>query len=311
MQRIGMLIGNGLTIAACQHFSNKLKDYNTHHFFDWEVYTPGESDVLFLNRLPYLQKYLLYLESLNENWQDDFAKVKNIIKHINNNKNKEDPYILLTELQHFIAIAFSTFQQKFINCNLQNWYWTNWFLKHKDEIEFIISFNYDLVLENLLDYCNIDYQRIGVRNERSGKYIFKPHGSIDYEIIDQNNKKVYIHYPINEAITRNNLPVKSLAVNNLLKPRKEVDIVLPDEHSKQINYCWVKPGYDYFKFNKIKFTHFYMLGHSYSKCDRPEVDFILDHLNPDLALIILNPNPTEALISKVKNKFIFHIENMV
>lgn len=302
MNKIGIIIGNGISIDACDNFKDKLGYLNTNQFFSWDVPTPDEKEVPFLKRLPVLNEVLTEVESKYKDL-NDFEKIEKMINIIAEKQDDFRASMLLSEIQHYLAIAFSKFQLEFSKFDIKDWVWTEWFDRNKKDIIFCHSFNYDLILESILEYCNVNFRRVGVKNEKEGILILKPHGSIDFEITDSAISMPRVTYPLNNAITRNDFPIKSLGEEKLLSPRKEVDIVLPNEYSVQLDYQWVKPGYECIAREGEIFTHFVIIGHSYAKCDRKEVDFILDNLSSNTNIIVANPYPDDDLIKKVENDF--------
>jgi hypothetical protein len=294
--KIGLCIGNGLSIDLRNKYSKDLSEFDTYHFLKWDVKSPTHNREILCD-LPILKKYLSKYTETN----DSFEIVESIIENNPSNDNFENA-ILLCELQHYIAYAFSTYQNKIDKLDIRTWHWTKWLNYHKDYLEFFVSFNYDLVLEKSLKSAGIKYRRVGPRNEKEGKFILKPHGSIDFEIEPGSIKTAHMRYPLRNAILKNDCEIFSLDSRNLLDVRKEVDIVLPNEYSTQQNYQWIKPGYEWIKNKGYLFTHFIFAGIAYRKCDQEEINFIIDNLSPNTKIIVINPNPCEELIQVLNEK---------
>ena len=307
MRKIGLLVGNGFTTSATEYLGNDF-NYNTTNFFGWDIKTPGNEESMFLDKLPMLKEALSRINKQDIQLKD-FYKIEKIINEIESYNSSNyftsqfNSGVLLCEVQHYLAIAFSLFQLEFEKYNISDWKWVEWFKKYGREVLFCLSFNYDLILEKTLDECSLKYRRVGIIEEKDGILILKPHGSIDYEIDNYAISMPPITYPLKNAIYRNNCPIIPLDKKSLLKPRKEVDIVLPTEYSVQLNYQWVKPGYECLTNEGNIFTHFIIVGISYWECDRPEIDYVLNCLNPDTKIILADPKPKEDLLCKLTERF--------
>lgn len=237
----------------------------------------------------------------NGNNLNDFDIFKLIVSHIDSSfTNKYEKTILETEVQHFLAIAYSHFQLKVDSRRLELWPWGEWLKPIKRYLVGAVSFNYDLVLENTFKIASISYRRIGINAETIGIPILKPHGSIDFEI---DGLFAPVGYPLRNAVSRNNYPLRSLGINELLEPRTEVDIVLPNEYSTLLNFQWIAPGYNWFEKIGTSLTHCVFIGLSYWECDRPEIDFLLNCLANETKVIIANPYPPDDFVRAVQNKF--------
>src|SRR5690606_36665142 len=86
------------------------------------------------------------------------------------------------QVRRFLAISYSKLQQEIDKIDNFDWRWLNWFKEHNNQIVFAISFNYDLLLENTLKDLNVLYFRTSTTEPNLGIPIFKPHGSIDFEL---------------------------------------------------------------------------------------------------------------------------------
>jgi hypothetical protein len=198
-----------------------------------------------------------------------------------------------------LAIAFSHYQIEVDKIDFGQWQWTKWFKKYKSQILFGVSFNYDLVLERGLINARVPNKRL-VINEQNGIFILKPHGSIDFEttgIIFPTG------YPLKGIVFKNNTAIKALSPKKYLEKRTEVDIVLPNEYPKILDFQWVKPGYELIKNKGQIFTHFLFIGLSYNVYDQNEINQILGSLNEDCIVIIADPSPNVDFVNKVRKKF--------
>lgn len=295
---VGICVGNGLSIDLQKSYPSNLEMYDTYNFLSWDIQTPNE-ECVFLTKLPRLKKHI----ELNADVENDFKLVERLLDSYKRNPLNFENSILLCEVQHFIAIAFSKYQLQVDKIDLGNWKWVKWLKENRETLCFAISFNYDLVFERALSYSEIPYRRVGVQNEYQGMWILKPHGSIDFEIDPRSISMPPITYPLVNAVHNNNCGIYALETENLLLPRREVDIVLPNEYSTQLEYQWIKPGYDALSREGHMFTHFIFAGLSYSVFDRDEVDYIIECLKSDTAIIIANPDPNKQFLEKVNSRF--------
>lgn len=312
-KNICLIIGNGLNYSVRSYLDKKNMPINmdSSHFFKWDIKSM-ECNKKFIEDLPTLKKYINesdlfreYMENLgNERKINSFDIVEDLNKkayeNIKKNIDVKEAKIMLEELKYYIAIAFSYFQLEINKKNLSEWIWVKLFKLMRGKISYIISLNYELVLEQALEYAGLKYRREGLNEEKQGFGILKPHGSIDYDVkgID-----VHVQLPIKSLIYRNDFPIRKINKNNLLSKRTEIDIVLPMEKSYQSNYQWIKPGYDKIKDNGKKIDHLIICGVSYWGCDRSEIDRIIDSINNNSIVTVINPNVNEELQNKLRSKF--------
>jgi len=300
MKSILMIVGNGLSLDLRKFVAPQLEKWNPTYPLQWDLYTPGNLAVSWLQSLPKLNKIISSLRQ-KEPKISDFAIFNKSLQFAKCNSGPRfDKALLEAEMQHFLAIAFSYFQLEVDKINFDSWVWNEWFNTYGRHIQGAVSFNYDLVLESAMKQSGLSVRRFGVVSESQGVYVLKPHGSIDFDI---NGIVVPVEYPIQIACIRNNSPLKHLKRSELLEPRTEADIVLPYEYSTQLDYQWIKPGYDWIQQNGAIFTHCIIVGLSYGKCDRREIDFILNSLSTKTRIIVVNPKPSRDLMNKLKEKF--------
>lgn len=295
---IGLCVGNGLSIDLQKTYHKELSRFDTYNFFDWNIKSPI-SDNFFLDELPYLKDRLKYRAEQRK----DFELVESIISECQSSPELFGKSMLLCELRHYIAHAFSEYQKIIDGINVSQWHWTKWLDIHRDNLGFLVSLNYDRVIENALETINLKYRRIGPENEKEGICILKPHGSIDFDVAPY-CIRLPLSYPLKNAVYSNDVSIISLEKKQWNSVRTEVDIVLPNEYSTQLHYQWVKPGYDVIKNQGYLFTHFIFAGISYCKQDRDEINFILRSLNRDTKIIIVNPEPSREFIELLDSKFL-------
>lgn len=306
MKSILMIVGNGLSMDLRDWAKPQLENWNPAMPLQWDLYTPGNLDVPWLQSLPQFERII---SSLRQETQDmpDFDIFEKSLHLANRNCALFNPLPLLeaemrlvAEMQHFLAIAYSYFQIQVDKINLSSWPWVKWFNAYGKNIRGAVSFNYELVLESALRQTCVSVQRFGLKSELIGIPVLKPHGSIDFETAGIRSPA---KYPMGAPRLRNDFPIKLLERAKLLKPRIEADIVLPYEYSTQLNYQWVKPGYNWFRSNGNTFTHCIIVGLSYWSYDRPEIDCLLDSLSNETKLIVANIDPPSDLMNKLRKEF--------
>ena len=271
---------------------------NTADFFNWQLESISNNEKL-RNDFPVLNKYLDSVE-----YGESFKKVQELNNYANERllKDKEDKEanILICELKYYIVIAFSYFQRELDKKDISKWGWVKVLKLLKDKLSYIVSFNYELLLELALENANISYRRIGILEEQNGIGILKPHGSIDFDIKGVNRP---LQIPISSYNDKNDMPIRRIDRSNLVNKRKECDIILPLEESYQKNYQWIKPGYNELNKYGENVDNLIICGISYWECDREEIDYILDNINENAFITIVNKNENRELMEKIYSKF--------
>lgn len=228
---------------------------------------------------------------------------------------------VIQDVEHYIVMAFCNYQKYVENIrnSLTEWEWIKYFQKNRNSIKVIVSLNYDLLIETILDDLNIKYYQVGVQENNGGIAIFKPHGSINY--IEQGivvEGKSALTYPLSNCIRRNNTNIKIIPDNDLLMPREEVDIVSPTQYSDIRVFDWVKYGYKYLEEIKGDIDTVVISGVSYWECDREEINEMIANINPESTIININPDTTsqeiklldKVLFNSVKHNNFKHICNL-
>src|SRR5690606_21414910 len=100
----------------------------------------------------------------------------------------------------------------------------------------------------------------------------------------------------------NNTPVHQCDRSRYLDARMEGFAVLPAETSPYIDFQWVSPLYKNWQELSSPITHFIIAGISYWDCDRAEIDFLIDGLPRLAQVIIANPYPPQALITRLNEQ---------
>ncbi|NUU98989.1 hypothetical protein XO12_02290 [Marinitoga sp. 1154] len=313
-KKIALIVGNGLTLDLLEYLN--LKEYwNSSNPFSWKDKINKPEEYKTKNFEEMFPKLSLVIQNFGKNKSDFemlyyiFSNKNKVVKFLSNKYNTPN-YLLLwgilrNEIEHYFSFAFSTFQriiekyQKEIEC----WSYFKWINKNKKSIKFIISFNYDLIIELLLKKNKIEYHSFGIEGESlTGIPLLKPHGSVDYEVSNNAININKLKYPLDNAFTWNDTPLIRIDRNELFKVRKISPYVLPSEYSQISNYQWIKPGYADFKTKIKNVDTVYLIGHSYSEFDKNELlQNIIIHIKPNTKVVIVNPKPNNDLIKDLKN----------
>jgi hypothetical protein len=300
MKRIMMIVGNGLSIGLRNWVTPQLEKWNPQLPLQWDLCTPGKPQVNLIQSLPQFYEVISSLRQKEPNLSN-FDIFKRSLQLTNCGSSQSfNQAMLEAEMRHFLAIAYSHFQLQVDRIDLNSWPWFKWISTYGKFVQGVVSLNYDLVLESCMLQAGVSVRRLGIGSEMTGVPILKPHGSIDFDI---QGITCPVDYPMKNIILRNDCPLRCLKRVELLEPRTEADIVLPNEYSSQLDYQWIKPGYDWFRLIGHQITHCIIIGISYWNCDRAEIDYILSSLSPRTKVIVANPSPPPYQMSKLRKRF--------
>lgn len=212
-------------------------------------------------------------------------------------------YRLDAEARHFLALAYSNFDQTIQPQMLTRWKWGRWLRQHQNNLQSIVSFNYETSIERALG--NVVGRTIWntcVQNRPASSYplLFKPHGSVDFVMAPGCIAGWEPAYPLNNVCALNNTPIVQCSRAETLQARLEAFTILPGELSPYRNFQWVAPLYNGWPKLAASITHCVVAGISYWECDRPELDFLLSSLPKHAKVIIANPAPSGDLLSFVQ-----------
>lgn len=277
-----MLIGNGFTIdfssryglnpsAPLSHFGQESLSYEK-----------------YINQLPHIKNDLFQIakEELN-----DYKAIENFMNSKNYNWDKD------CQLRRFLSLSYASFQIYADRKNIVDWKWTKWLRQNYQDLDFVVSFNYDLIFEKALNAFSIPFYRTGSIEMETGIPIFKPHGSIDFDI-NTFNYTVEERWKMTTSL-ENKGKVRTVPKDEWLEPRLEADIIPPHKDNYQRILRWVKTGIDQFVIHGIDIDFFIIVGHSYSNADRQEIDQYLISLLPHTQIIIVDPKPNPDLLQKI------------
>jgi hypothetical protein len=235
-----------------------------------------------------------------------------------------DPWIAF-ECRLFLAFAYTHYQGMISSFDRSQWAWSQWIYKYRNSIRAAISFNYELLIEDMLTDAGLCCPQVNAvvapvlsrrtrsfrvqiwmdLDERRKIFLMKPHGSIDMRptTLCFGEMPDTLRYPPRWLSDHNETSLEQMPRTDLRRVRVESNIVVPLEHSRHIYYQRsLNVRFAYGKFQRIAkhFTHCIFIGLSYEKCDRQEQDFILNALGPRTHIIVANPEPPVDFIEKIQ-----------
>jgi len=298
MRKIAVLVGNGLAISLYHHLHPALKAWHPSSPLSWAFFAPGNP------ALPLHEAFPCFAYDVQETRKEvpggnDFDVLRRFLDRVRGDSAPPYGAQAAVEARHFLALAFSHFQHLVWSHSAEDWSWYEWFRVYAPEIRVGISFNYDLILEDLM---SLGAGSVPIRpfpHSADSRWVFKPHGSIDYEL--ETAVVPNLRYPLTSLFDMNDAPLRIIRRQQLLKPRIEPVAVLPGEETPYEDGSWVDPGFALIDDVGLQFTDIVIIGHSYGAPDRAEVNRILDALSPSTRAYVADPNPSAALLKKLSN----------
>lgn len=322
-----IVLGNGFSMDFLNHLE-KLEDYplaNLLSFGDklcWPV--NGMNAFISFRNTPNL--WLLGVRS-NNSVERNTQIVENIITCTNamymrkpterfkSSNDKGDVYTnAYKELVSFLKFLFIHFDEElsFSAAEIENWHWAK-ILKNLEADENveevnIITFNYDLWMERILDVLNIKYKTTIITNGGQGKFsITKPHGSISF--IHKTSKDISyfnINYKNEIGILEGEDNEFSWEMSDLRRHSPITPLIPPAGDSDRFELTWAGKLRAEAKSKSAGIEEndkVILCGLSYWHVDRKEIDEILLSLNSKCELAYINPNPPEALDAVLTSLF--------
>ncbi len=175
------------------------------------------------------------------------------------------------------------------------WPWTQWLCRYAYAVDAAVSFNYEMLLEVVLQ----NYSKLklwGMTDEaRSDRVlVFKPHGSIDYTTSTTTWKDVSL--PTDRYLAYSNSDMRLMMPGELRDVRPQPFAILPTEASHFVEHWQFQMCFDRWKTTIApRLTHVVIVGLSYSLCDRSEIDELLSAVSPRAKIVVADPYPSEDL----------------
>lgn len=299
--RVAVLSGNGLTMDAMTLCPLILDSWHPQHPLSWTLGTPGCPDVPLLLSLPRLKAALDGHDLMQ--LRSDFDRFAALSREARAKRDADmaEGERLEFQVRYFIAVAYAHLQRELDNIPLSEWRWVQWIKEMRGRLACMVSFNYDLLVEDALETAGVPANKIQVGQLPLGigVPVIKPHGSVDFDI-SRDVMRIPFGFPIqNVAIVGNDAPVEPIPRGKLLEWRQAADIVLPAEYSPLSKVQWVRPAMERAREILSEVQHLVVAGLSYWPEDRAEVDSLIDALSPSAEVVIANPKPPADLLTRL------------
>lgn len=329
-----IVLGNGFSIDLVKHI-NKETDINLSNLFrnGDKVLWPANDEPGFLSQYHCPELWKLGARPNIEKGKaakliDDIITCVNVSassEHPSINSESTNVYIrAYHELVIYLKYLFIYYNKEITDDDLRkaidtNWGWTNLFQNLNDNPDVqsvtIVTCNYDIFLERVLDLMGIKYQMVEFECKEQKFCIIKPHGSISFR-----SKKEYDKESFSIKYNRDSLggSISDLVIDKEVDFNKISNIntmVPPSGESGRYKLVWsnVLRSKVIQCVEVLKEDDDVIFGGlSYCNVDRAEIDGIITALNADVNIKIVNPdtnNTFGAVISSVFEHYIHYIES--
>lgn len=310
-----IILGNGFTIDLLSHINmNKIIDVKN-------LFSAGDKVPWPQGKVPgYLSyKYTPNLWQVGVNATIDGERALDLLEDIITTANmyteikknsinprdlttiRESRYIkayreLVSYLKHlFIHYNSLVDDERLVGDNIKEWGWYKHFKKLQEDSDveevIIVTYNYDIFLERLLNLNDINFTIEGLERRDTKFKIIKPHGSISFSHKDCLPMEMYeINYKIifpEAQLSDFRLKYEGLNENYL------VDAIIPPAgNSNRINVDWAGELRNIVIRYAKEITHddkVTICGISYWHVDREEIDELLININPSANMVMINP----------------------
>lgn len=218
------------------------------------------------------------------------------------------------ELVAYLKFLFIHFDEevKFKFKDIRNWHWAKLLKNIANNVDVeevnIITFNYDLWVEKVLNALSISYKTTVIENGGVGKFtITKPHGSISF--VHNKSSDVsdfYINYTNDISILEGKDSDFEYHMSNLRRHSPITPLIPPAGDSNRFELTWA--GKLRAEARKIasqidEKDRVVLCGLSYWHVDRNEIDEILLNINSQCEVSYINPTPPETLDAVLTSLF--------
>jgi len=307
-----LVVGNGLSIDLKASLAPRLDAWPTSSPLSWHVIAPDSrfpSDNYdpSLPMLAFMYDARMALARTRE--LEPEANDFELLNAARNLCVKENSRSGVIELRHLIAISYSVYQGVVDQLDLSDW------VLGKNLTDLIatgrvlgaVSFNYDLNLETIIENAQREvWDLADVDGVRGGVPVFKPHGSIHYELplsVWEPNDWDLSYYPLNNTADHFDAGVRLLPRDQLYAPRALADLVLPAETSTITGFQAVRRGATWLSRVGPWVKMAIILGVSYMPVDREEIDQILSVVPKSATVVVIDPYPSEDLMRELRGRF--------
>lgn len=322
MSTITILIGNGVTIDLIEYLGLS-KSINVLNLFAQgdEVEWPsnnGFSGFLTYKNCPNLISLGITPKTPSEEAAIIFEKIitcANFYSYRSITQGNEEKNIYIKaylELVEYLRALFIWHDKIFQKSNwketIDKWPWLCYLKKIQNKYEKIniITLNYDVYLERILQHAKIDFQISQIDKEQGVKItIFKPHGSISFvSTVDVNQTDeipdYYISYKFKDGLSPSEIKTD---YENLDQKRLINTIIPPYGDSERYQQTWSRLIIDSAVSGTKSSDTLLISGISYWHVDRFEIDKILLSADDSCNTIKINPRPNPIFDAVLQSRF--------
>lgn len=309
MKNVYIILGNGFTLDFLKTIGKNESIDARNLFRNGEtVPWPGNNKSGFLS-----YKYSPNLWNLGARPNSDSGQTIELIEDIitcanilqKNNRNESNIYIkAYKELASYLYALFVHYDKQINvpNLDLANWGWNSYLNKLNTDTDIsnvhIITYNYDIWLERVLQKLNIGFDLVGFDSSAKKFQVYKPHGSISFV---HNVRKVVDDFKIDYDADTNdgNISEFTIKYNGLDALNKINAIIPPAGDSSRLDFKWasvIREKAIEFAKSLSRHDEVVFCGMSYWHVDRLEVDSILTNISSDISNVkVINPSPPRVL----------------
>lgn len=238
---------------------------------------------------------------------------------------KEQLYVkAYKELSLYLKHLFVFYDKRvqFEKDDIEHWGWAKFFSAISSNSKYseitIITYNYDIWLERILDTLRIPYSIsiIGAANAGAKINILKPHGSISFTH-EKCGDKIAFNIPHKREIHNAEASTFDVNYDDLDNNYFMNAMIPPAGDSSRLNHSWATTIREEAKRKASEITKDDMAiicGLSYWHVDRPELDELMVKFNPDINLKMINPNPPRAMsavLTSLFRNYVQHVDSSI
>lgn len=315
-----LIVGNGLTIDAAQHCGI---DRSPSHPWDWPIMNPYQRGQLLLDVFPRLQEHLSNQGILSE--LTVYGALESIVRDTQtrppmapHEHPTEQDYIHM-EACHFLRLAYAWYSEQLDIEHLKSWKWCEWLAQNGPDVETILSYNYDTVLERVMRLACLgkvygwtrqnslfrpeppEIYVDEMEGDRRVIHVAKPHGSCNFsgwarrEVSDENGIKPL--YPIEGVFACRDSTLRIMREHEIHGAAHVADLVLPGEWpcwdtGESTRVEWAAKHKDFFVEESQNAQKLLVVGFGYGEPDRPEFDDLLGRMSRFQEVHVVHPQMT-------------------
>jgi len=314
VKQTALIVGNGFT---CSFATYSKVSINPSYPLRWNLHTPGRSTLL-LDDLPGLKRYIERVDP--KRLISDFDLIIPFIQKLSPapipDKLPDEEVEAFLDFGHYLTVAYSWMQLEYDRHELSGWAWTNWFVNHRKELVALLSWNYDLMAERVLEKVGLPFAYVGIgvppfltkgrHGRRAPVIVSKPHGSCNFaphdmvhiETADKDGGPYEpLTYPRMIHVSGFEGPMQVLPSTRLYSIRLVADIVLPGEWNRFHQYLkWVDRTLSAFVRSAANATDLVVVGFRMAECDRKEFEIALSWMQRLERVVIADPSPNPQMV---------------